>query len=112
MNIICVRKHIVDMDLVNDITCTLQNCYYICGHTFFMTKCYSLNNKVMINTFSNQKRNETILRKSNLYLATLKKLDIRYHIRRSLYDRGFSLPKQLNDGYRFMGFFGRKHPLL
>lgn len=27
MNMISVRKHIVDMDLVNDITCTLQKCY-------------------------------------------------------------------------------------
>ena len=43
MNIISIKEHIVDTDVVNDITCTRQS-VYACGHTIFMTRRYPLNN--------------------------------------------------------------------
>ena len=37
VNIILIRKRIVDMDVVSDATCTGQ-CYYTCGHMIYMTQ--------------------------------------------------------------------------
>ena len=41
------RNRIVDMEVVNDITCTRQ-CYYTRGRTIFMTRPYPLNNSDVI----------------------------------------------------------------
>ena len=37
VNLILIRKHIVDMDIVNDATYTRQS--VITGHTIYMTQC-------------------------------------------------------------------------
>ena len=47
MNIISIRKHIVDMDIVND----APKCYYTCGNMIYMTQRYPLNNSDVINKF-------------------------------------------------------------
>ena len=55
MNIISIRKHIVDMDVVNAVTCSPQSVitcvpsiYYMCGHTIFITRHYPPNNSDVI----------------------------------------------------------------
>ena len=42
-DIISIRKGIVDMDVVNDIT-SMRQCYYMCVHTIFVTGRFPLYN--------------------------------------------------------------------
>ena len=42
MKIVSIRKCIVDMDIVSDVTHMCQNDIKTCGHTIFMTQCYPL----------------------------------------------------------------------
>ena len=46
MNIISVRKHIVDTDIVKDVKCTRQSVIITCGHTIFRTRHYPRNNRM------------------------------------------------------------------
>ena len=51
--IISIRKHIADTDAVNDVNVFAPSWYYMCGHTIFMTKLFSLINSdvIMIECF-------------------------------------------------------------
>ena len=48
MDNISSRKRIVDTAVVNDVTSNAPKCYYMCGHTIFMTRRYPLNNSDVI----------------------------------------------------------------
>ena len=44
INIMSIRKRIVDTDIASDVTSKRQKCYHTSGHTIFMTWRYPLNN--------------------------------------------------------------------
>ena len=48
MNVISIRKRIVDMAAANNVTCTRENAFTRVVIQFFMTRHYTLNNRDVI----------------------------------------------------------------